>query len=267
MHGNEQAAIVEAETYGKVHPGVVMLAAPRGVAAEQYRVLRQRLVPSLAAGIKRIAITSTTAGEGRTTTAVNLALALAAGGRRRVLLLDADVRAAGRSWPLHQVLGLSPQHGLVDVVREEQTLEATLWRFGPEALSVLPAGKTQDPHAIFSSPRLASTIAACADRADVVLLDAPPILPTADALSLLEHVDALLLVVEAGRTPRELIAHALSLLPPVRILGVVLQRAEADLGAQRALHARHDRRARRQLPPVAPVAPASPPPRSAVEKR
>ncbi|HWE29471.1 MAG TPA: hypothetical protein VHB97_15785, partial [Polyangia bacterium] len=87
------AAIVEAETYEPaIAPKVVTLTQPKHPAAEQYRVLRYRLECLARAGIKALAFTSAQSGEGKTTTAVNAALALGKGGRNRVVLVDADLR-------------------------------------------------------------------------------------------------------------------------------------------------------------------------------
>ena len=109
----EATAIRDAETFGgRWHRQVVMMSEPQGAAAEQYRVLRERLLPQVAQGVRRIAVTSTQSGEGRTTTAVNLALAMALSRHRRVALVDAHVRSPG----VHALLGLSPQDGLVDVI-------------------------------------------------------------------------------------------------------------------------------------------------------
>src|ERR1700736_4406317 len=89
---NSGAQIVEAETYEPISAEAVSLTNPRSIASEQYRVLRYRLEILAKQGIKSLAFTSAQSGEGKTTTAVNAALALGRGGRNRVVLVDADLR-------------------------------------------------------------------------------------------------------------------------------------------------------------------------------
>src|SRR3954470_19049908 len=96
------AAIIEAETYEAIAKEAVCLTNPRSAAAEQYRVLRYRLEMLARSGVKSLAFTSARSGEGKTTTAVNAALALGRGGRNKVVLVDADLRRPN----VHNVLGL-----------------------------------------------------------------------------------------------------------------------------------------------------------------
>jgi capsular exopolysaccharide synthesis family protein len=236
--------VVDAELLGAVQPHVVILSAPRSAAAEQYRVLRQRIERVLATGVKRIGITSSVAGEGKTTTAVNLALALGLGRRHKVVLVDAHVRAPG----VHKLLGMQGRAGLVDVVEERLGLDATLWRFRSDDLYVLPAGETLEPHAVVAARRMGAILAELSARFDAVIVDGPPILPTADMLTLGPELDGILVVVRAGRTPREVLANALDAMPDARMLGCVLHRVEGGVGAAWRLLAQHDRQARRALP-------------------
>jgi capsular exopolysaccharide synthesis family protein len=243
---NPLPAVLEAETIGAVQPHVVVLSAPRTAAAEQYRVLRQRLEPAIARGAKRIGFTSAVAGEGKSTTAVNLALALGMGGRHKVALVDANLRAPG----VHALLGLSAQQGLVDVVEERISLDQALWRFRSDQLYVLPAGRTLDAYAIFAARRLGAVLAELRDRFDVVIVDAPPVMPTADMLTLATELDGAVMVIRAGETPRELVRHALAALPELRLLGCVLHRVETAVSASFRLFARHDRQVAQPLLPA-----------------
>lgn len=243
-------AIVDAQIVGAVDPRVVMLSHPRGAAAEQYRVLRQRIERAVGRGSRCIGVTSSTAGEGKTTTAVNLALALALGQRHRVALVDANLRSPS----VHALLGLSPSAGLVEVIEGKVELDAALWRFRGDYLHVLPAGRTEAPYAVVASPRLRALLGELRDRFEIVIVDGAPILPTADMLTLGPILDGVMLVVQAGRTRSELIRMALDAIPDVPVLGCVLQRVQAGAGAPYRLFARHDREVRRALPAPAPAA-------------
>ena len=229
--------VVDAETYGDVDSRVVMIAKPRSAAAEQYRVLSRKLERKVAAGVRRIAVTSATAGEGRTMTAINLALALGVGGRQRVALVDAHLRSPS----VHTLLGLSTNGGLVDVVTGRATLEQSMWQFRSDDLWVLPAGRTAEPHEVIASRRLREVMAELKEKFDVVIVDAPPVLPTADMLALGTEVDGVLMVVQAGKTPREVIDLALETIAHVPLLGCVLNQVEAGVGVPYQLYARHDR--------------------------
>ena len=130
-------SIVEAETYEPaVAPRVVSLSQPNHPATEQYRVLRYRLECLAKGGIKALAFTSAQSGDGKTTTAVNAAIALGKGGRNRVVLVDADLRRPG----VADDAGAARQQGLCDVVAGRASIDDCLWRFGADELYVLPAG-------------------------------------------------------------------------------------------------------------------------------
>ena len=221
-------AIVEAETYEPVAPSVVCLTHPQSPAAEQYRILRYRLEVLAKAGTKALAFTSSVSGEGKTTTAVNAALALGRGGRHRVCLVDADLRSPG----VHTLLGLRPREGLCDVVAGEAALGGCLWRFGSDELYVLPAGNVPDDLArTLYHPRLSETFAEIRSRFDFVIVDAPPVLALADVPTLCRDLDGAILVVRAGRTQGESVAAAMDALYGVTVHGMVLNEVDPRTAA------------------------------------
>lgn len=234
--------IQDAETYEQknVDRRVVCLHAPASAAAEQYRLLALRLEAAAKAGLKRIAITSSVAGEGRTITAVNTAIALGRGQRNRTVLVDTCFRAPGT----HKALGLAPQIGLADVLRGAVSIENTMWRFGDDDLHVVPAGYTDAPHVAIGSRKLGEVMSDLSQQSDLVLIDAPPVLPTADLQALARHVDGVVLVIRAGRTPREVVQMALDALAEVHIIGCVLVGIEQEAGMAYKLLAEHDKRQR-----------------------
>ena len=233
----------DAETYGKIDSRVVSITNPASAAAEQYRLLAVRLEAAARAGMKRIAITSATVGEGRTITAVNTAIALGRGQRNRVALVDCNFRSPGT----HTALGLSPTTGLADVVTGKASLDSVLWRFGDDDLFVVPAGHCAEPHVTIGSRRLGEAITELSNRNDIVLIDAPPVMPTADVQAMARHIDAVVLVIRAGETPRDVINLALGALADVHILGCVLVGIEQEAGTTYRLLRDHDRR-QRMLP-------------------
>jgi len=222
--GATATSIVEAETYEPaIAPKVVTLSQPNHPAAEQYRVLRYRLECLAKAGIKSLAFTSAQSGEGKTTTAVNAALALGKGGRNRVVLVDADLRRPG----VHTMLGLRANKGLVDIIAGRASLDDCLWRFGADELYVLPAGTPPDDlSAVLYDPRMADLMAALKQRFDFVVVDTPPVLPLADVPTLSRDLDGAILVVRANHTPKELVNAAIDALYGVTVHGLVLNEVD-----------------------------------------
>jgi capsular exopolysaccharide synthesis family protein len=224
------AAIVEAETYepNVAAPRVVTLSQPSSPAAEQYRVLRYRLECLARSGIKSLAFTSPQSGDGKTTTAVNAALALGKGGRNRVVLVDADLRRPG----VAGLLGLRANKGLCEVVAGRAGLDDCLWRFGADELYVLPAGNPpNDLSDTLFDPRLGDLLGLLKQRFDFVIVDTPPVLALADVPTLSRDLDGAVLIVRAGVTPKELVNSAIDALYGVTVHGVVLNHVDGRVAS------------------------------------
>jgi capsular exopolysaccharide synthesis family protein len=227
------AAVVDAETYETVSGQAVTLTDPYSAAAEQYRVLRYRLEHLSRAGVKALAFTSAQSGEGKTTTAVNAALALGRGGRNRVVLVDGDLRRPG----VHELLGLRAREGLCDVILDRAALGCCLWRFGAEELYVLPAGNVPDDlSTVLYHPRLSAVMSELRGRFDFVIVDAPPVLPLADVPTLCRELDGAVLVVRAAMTSRELVDAAIDELYGVTVHGLVLNDVDPRVAEKLALY-------------------------------
>jgi len=192
---------------------LVMLDAPMSLDAEQFRVLRANFEFAAAdVGAKTIMVTSGVGGEGKSTTAANLGLALARSGRR-VVLVDLDLRKPG----LHTLFGLDATPGLIDVTLFDAGLENALVSIplsdvngdgkipyqAHGSLQVLPLGTMlNDPDRVATEIVGARIVESLRDAADYVLIDAGPILPTGDTVALSAHVDAMILVVRLNALPR-----------------------------------------------------------------
>jgi non-specific protein-tyrosine kinase len=216
---------------GKGATPLVMLTAPQSPAAEAFRSLR---VNVQFAGIDRdlrvIAVTSPSAGDGKTTTLANLAIALAEGGAR-VLAVDADLRRPG----LHTVFGLGNTAGLTSALLQNPD-ELPLQDTAVPGLSVLTSGPLPpNPVELLASRRFDRLISVLREQADYVLLDTPPAAFLSDAPMLAARADGVILVVGSGRTKRDAAKRAKEQLLRVNahVLGVVLSgvRAEASLYA------------------------------------
>ena len=210
---------------------LVSLVAPGTLEAEQYRVLRHVLERRRReASVSVVAVSSPAAGEGKTTTAINLAGALAQGRDTRVLLVDADLRLPSVTAQLGLPASLP---GLVDLIADGGLTLGDVVRALPRYnLSILPSGRiTRAPYEILKSPRLAEALGEARELYDYVLVDSPPLVPLPDGRVLARSVDGFLLVVAAHRTQRRLVAEALDLLDPQQLIGLVFNGDDRPLSS------------------------------------
>ncbi len=216
------------EARGRVDEKLASVLSPHSFEADQYRVLRQFLDAARAARpLKVVALTSAAAGDGKTTTAVNLAVTLGQSPGARVLLVDVDLRR-----PLvARALGLDPTApGLAEgVVSGDTDLDAMV-RPTPYNVNVVTAGQPPpNAYHVLESPRVAQLLDQARDAYDYVVLDMPPVLLVPDCTLLARWVDGFLLVVGAHRTPRKLLADTLNAIEPDKVLGIVLNRDDRPL--------------------------------------
>ena len=210
---------------------LVTLTAPSSPASEAYRTLRTNIhFSSLDTPLRAILITSTDPGEGKSTTLANLAVTMAQAGNR-VLAVDCDLRRPN----LHRLFGLDNAAGLTTMILQAQggvagevsPIRAT----SVPGLSVLTSGPLPpNPSELLSSRRLSELLTQLRGEADILLLDAPPIMAVADAAILASRVDGVLLVVQAGKTKRDLARRAQAALQKANanLLGVVLTNVKMD---------------------------------------
>ncbi len=204
-----------------------MLKQPEGVAAESYRRLRSNLdfVWSGTPGAKSVMLTSARPGDGKTTTSLNLALALAERGDR-VVLVDADLRRPS----IAKATGLEQAVGLTTVLIEKVPLRQALQTWTVSNLDVLTSGEIP-PNALqlIDSPKTRNLIARLKDLYDYVVIDAPPLLSVVDASLLAREVDGTIVVVSSGHTKRAQVVSVLEALEQAgeKPVGTVLTRARA----------------------------------------
>ncbi len=204
-------------------PRLVTIDEPRSPAAEAYRTLRTNLLAACkSAKVRTILVTSSRQGEGKTTTAVNLAVALAQVGRS-VVLISADLR-----YPrVHSLLGIGNEQGLGQVLLGALALNNAILDTSVPNLRVLPSGPASgdEPAELLQSDRMFEVIRGCR-QADFVIIDGPPIEPVADSLVLADLVDAVLLVADAQEGTRGGVARSRHQLEQVGgiILGGILTR-------------------------------------------
>jgi capsular exopolysaccharide synthesis family protein len=198
--------------------------------AEALRLLRTHLrFAGGGGGLPRsVVVTSAVAGEGKSTIACNLAVTLAENGWN-VVLVDADPRHSR----LGEYLGLKESAGLTSVLADGRPADEVFQRWGPGSLSVLASGPlTHNPSELLASGRMRTVLRELEERADIVLIDTPPLLSTTDAAILARQCTGALLVTRCGRTRREQVAQAIERLETVQaeLLGAVLSFVPGDSG-------------------------------------
>ncbi|MBT0772126.1 polysaccharide biosynthesis tyrosine autokinase [Kineosporia sp. J2-2] len=192
-----------------------------GARAEAFRTLRTNLqFADVDSPPRVIVVTSPLPNEGKSTSACNLALTLALGGAR-VVLVDGDLRKP----TVGRYLGISSAAGLTTVLAGRHDLRDVVTVYGRDTLAVLPSGPTPpNPSELLGSQQMADLLATLATHYDVVVVDAPPLLPVTDAAVLAAAADGAVLVLRHGRTRKEDANRALQALDAVnaKLLGSVL---------------------------------------------
>jgi capsular exopolysaccharide synthesis family protein len=215
--------IAATDANGDAKHYAVVAESPRSAVAEAFRTLRTNLeFAGVDRPLRTILVTSPSPGDGKTTIATNLAVIMAQGDKR-VVLLDADLRRPR----VHRYANVSNSFGLSDVFRDKMELsEATQSWDASENLTVITSGSLPpNPAELLNSSRMGEILEELSEEADVVIIDSPPVLVT-DASILAAKVDGVLIVVEPGRT-NEVAAKALTEQmerADARVVGVVLNR-------------------------------------------
>ncbi|MGH9836466.1 MAG: CpsD/CapB family tyrosine-protein kinase [Blastocatellia bacterium] len=212
----------------RLHQRLILLTEPAAPECEQYRTLRTQLFH---AAEKRqtqvVVITSALAGEGKTATALNLALAIAQSKEHRVLVIDGDLRRPNVAPYLGLQACASDHLGFSEVLTGKADALGSIVCLDELELYVLPVGAVAaNPSELLSSERLAEAIGELREYFDFIIVDSPPVMPFADARLLANHSDAVILVVRAEMTAYETVEKTVDALPAGRILGVVLNGAQ-----------------------------------------
>ncbi|NMM23831.1 MAG: polysaccharide biosynthesis tyrosine autokinase [Phycicoccus sp.] len=204
------------------HPLIVQTS-PQSHRSEAFRRLRTNLqFLDIADRPKTIVVTSSLPGEGKSTTAINLAITLADAGSR-VVLVDADLRRPS----VAEYMGVEGQVGLTTVLIGRATVQDVVQPWGNGYLHILPSGQVPpNPSELLGSRSMANLLDQLAQLYDIVLLDTPPMLPVTDAAILAKMTGGALVVVGADWLNRQQLAEAMGSLETVgaRVLGVVLNR-------------------------------------------
>ncbi|SLN69110.1 XrtA-associated tyrosine autokinase [Oceanibacterium hippocampi] len=210
---------------------------------EEYRIIKRPLLKDFVSGERRIRngnlimVTSVRPKEGKTFTAVNLAMSIASERDLNVLLVDADIHRRNDNGSAMALLDVQDELGLCDVLADPQIdLADVLIRTNIPNLSLLPAGSSThtNPTELFSSNRMGALIADMSKRYSdrIIIFDAPPVLASSEPSVLAEHVGQVLFVVEAEKTNQSAISQALMLIKACPNISLMLNKARYDMGGE-----------------------------------
>jgi len=198
-------------------------------AGTEFRRLHMRLTrESDGNRLRTVQVTSSRRGEGKSTVAAHLALTIARHTPGRVGLIDCDLRKPR----LHELYGLDQSKGMTDFMRGILPLNAVLKETMQPNLRVITSGRViSGPSKLFETEVIQRAFAKINQEFDIVLVDSPPLLPVSDPLLLAEEMDGVILVVMAGRTPRQVVRRAREMLSTVEanVLGAVVNNADEAL--------------------------------------
>ena len=197
---------------------------PKSIPAESYRSLRTNIqYSSFDKEVKRILVTSSEPGEGKTTTVINLALAFSQD-EKKVIVVDCDLRKPS----VHKQFRISNNIGLSDVVIDNSKLKKAINKYN-EYLDILPSGKVPpNPSELLGSKAMENLLDELEKEYDIIIIDTPPVQAVTDSQILSTKVDGVILVVRAERTKKDSVKLAKAALEKVNahILGVVLNGEE-----------------------------------------
>jgi non-specific protein-tyrosine kinase len=204
---------------------------PNSPEIDFYKVLRTRILRRTHDQEGRsLMITSALPGEGKTVTAINLALTFAKEYEQTVLLVDGDLRMQR----IHELMGYESDKGLLDYLLDDCPVSDLIVWPGIEKLSVISGGRTiNESSESLTSPRMRELVTDMKSRYPerYVFFDVPPVLAGADAMAFAPFVDWIIFVVHAGQTSMVDVNRALQVLPKEKLLGLVLNRQTTQLKA------------------------------------
>jgi len=215
--------------YRRIREHVVTFHQFDTVSAEQYRKLYTEISHGRRTHeLQTLLITSALAGEGKSISALNLAItSAAAADQHGVLLIDTDFRKPS----IHKYLGIYPKWGLADYLWGDAEYSQIFFKTQIPGLTIISAGrKRSNPLALLASTRMEQFVRDIKSQKQYshIILDSSPVLLTSEPKSLLRHVDTTILIVRAKNTPAEVVSQAIKILGKENILGCVLNGITSD---------------------------------------
>jgi protein-tyrosine kinase len=203
---------------------LVTILEPHSFESEQFKILRANILfPTSGTPPRMIMVTSAVPGEGKSFIASNLAISIAQNIDEHVLLMDCDLRLPS----IHNRFNIEAKTGLSDYLTGDVSLSSLLVKVGVDKLSILPGGKPpENPAELLSSEKMAQLLDEVKQRYEdrYIIVDSAPPQLTAESSALARQVDGIILVINYGKTKRELIADLIENIGKEKIIGIVFNR-------------------------------------------
>lgn len=226
----KRISIAKARDDSGIDPRIVTYFDPKSIISEQYRILRTNIQSNnQPRPLKTLLVSSALGGEGKTITAINLAITMASDLDKNVLLIDCDLRAG----ILHRLLAINTTSGLSDILLDGTAEELAFYKTRINNLTLLPRGViSHNPSELLGSKKMRGLLQELKDKFDYIILDSPAAIPVTDACVLGSQVDGVIFVVQAYMTQRRMVEHAYNLFKHVhaKILGFVLTQTDFQAG-------------------------------------
>jgi len=226
---NRGASFVKTSVFANdnhIDKNLVTLLKPQSFEAEQFRILRTNLLfPSSGRSPRTIMVTSAMPDEGKSLVAANLAISIAQGIQEFVLLIDCDIRRPC----IHTQFGFGDVAGLSDYLSKDIPISSLLLKTKVKKLSILPGGPPpKNPSELISSQHMSKLLQEVKYRYSdrFVVIDSPPPRLTAESKALSRQVDGVLLVIEYGRTSREMAMELINIIGKEKIIGIVFNKLD-----------------------------------------
>jgi protein-tyrosine kinase len=210
----------------RIDENMVTLLKPQSFEAEQFKILRTTLLfPSSGKSPRTIMVTSSMPDEGKSLISANLAISIAQSIQEHVLLIDCDIRRPR----VHTQFGFGDVPGLSEHLSRGVPISSLLLKTIVDKLSILPGGKPPfNPSELVSSQQMSKLLQEVKYRYSdrFIVIDSPPPKLTAETSALSRQVDGILLVIEYGRTSREMISDLINIIGKEKIVGVVFNKLD-----------------------------------------
>jgi len=207
-----------------IDKNLVALLQPLSFEAEQFKMLRTNLLFPVSGKIPRsIMVTSTVPDEGKSLVAANLAISIAQGIQEHVLLIDCDIRRPS----IHTQFGFSNVPGLSECLSNGTPMSSLILKTKVDKLSIIPGGKPpHNPAELLSSQQMSNLLKETRDRYSdrFIVIDSPPPTLTAETSAISRQVDGILVVVEYGSTPRQMVLDLIDIVGRKKVLGIILNK-------------------------------------------
>ena len=221
-------AIPKKEEDKSAQPEFISFEKPRSTISESYRSLRTSILfTAVEHKRKTILLTSSGPQEGKTTTAINLALIMAQAGEKTILL-DADLRKP----KIEKSFNISAEHGMTEVLAGTESLDSVIRKTDKNGLDIITCGSIPpNPSELLGSKKMDELLKELEARYDRIVIDSPPVLAVTDAVVLSGKVDGVIIVVRANETNRNAVLKSKEMLDTVKAanqIGVVLNMVDID---------------------------------------